>query len=203
MWRASKDSSRPPRPSRSPRRRRRRRCRVKRSSTGANCWRRSFSRPWFCCSLLRPSGTQVKFFLSFFKKMGHYRPLFLYFRLFNTVDNKKWSIKDLPMTGFELWISGIRIDCSTNWGTTTAPLFFTSLHNILLCSTHLLLFAISYLKWAIPELFFLYFRLFYKQITVNIFNKSCRWLDSNPGPLVLKATALSADQQQLPLFAIS
>ena len=25
----------------------------------------------------------------FFKKKGHYRPLFLYFRLFNTVDSKQ------------------------------------------------------------------------------------------------------------------
>ena len=30
--------------------------------------------------------------LDFFKKMGHSRPLFLYFRLFNTVDRNKCSI---------------------------------------------------------------------------------------------------------------
>ena len=33
---------------------------------------------------------------------------------------------------------------------------------------------------------FLYFHLFYKQLTVNkCSNKSCQWLDLNPGPLVL------------------
>ena len=34
--------------------------------------------------------------------MGHSRPLFLYFHLFNTVDRKQCSIKTSPMTGFEL-----------------------------------------------------------------------------------------------------
>ena len=28
--------------------------------------------------------------------------------------------KSLPMTGFELWISGVEGDRSTNWATTTA-----------------------------------------------------------------------------------
>ena len=54
----------------------------------------------------------------FLKKMGHSRPLFLYFCLFNTVDSK-CSIYFLPMTGFEPRISGIGSDCSTNWVTTT------------------------------------------------------------------------------------
>ena len=40
--------------------------------------------------------------------------------------------------------------------------------------------------------FFLYFRLFYKQITVNRYvQKSCRWLDSNPGPLISEATRVN------------
>ena len=41
--------------------------------------------------------------------------------------------------------------------------------------------------------------LFYQQLIVNIFNKSCRWLDSNPGPLVWEAIALSSVPQPLPL----
>ena len=45
-------------------------------------------------------------------------------------------------------------------------------------------------KGAVRGLFFFNFRLFYKQLIVNKFNKSCRWLDSNPGPLVSEATAL-------------
>ena len=31
--------------------------------------------------------------IHFFKKMGHCRPLFLYFRLSNTVDSKQYSIQ--------------------------------------------------------------------------------------------------------------
>ena len=57
----------------------------------------------------------------FFKKMGHSRPLFLYFRLFNTVDSKQMFDKSLPMSGFELRIFGVGGDRSANWATTTAP----------------------------------------------------------------------------------
>ena len=45
---------------------------------------------------------------------------FLYFRLFNTIDIKQMFDKSLPMSGFELRISSIRGDRSTNWATTTA-----------------------------------------------------------------------------------
>ena len=54
---------------------------------------------------------QQKFFLN---KVGHSRPLFIYFRLFNTVDNKQMFNKILPMTGVEPWASGIESDHSTN-----------------------------------------------------------------------------------------
>ena len=47
--------------------------------------------------------------------MGHSRSLFLYYCLFNTVDGKL----NLPMTGFELRISGIGSARSTNRATTT------------------------------------------------------------------------------------
>ena len=50
----------------------------------------------------------------FFFKVGHSRPLFIYFRLFNTVDNKQMFNKILPMTGVEPRISGIESDRSTN-----------------------------------------------------------------------------------------
>ena len=56
----------------------------------------------------------------FFKKVGHSRPLFLYFRLFNTVDNKQMFNKILPMTGVELRTSGIESNRPTNWATTTS-----------------------------------------------------------------------------------
>ena len=53
-------------------------------------------------------------------------------------------------------------------------------------------------KWAIHDIFFFYLRLFYKQLTVNMFNKSCRWLDSNQSPLVSEATALPSMPQPHP-----
>ena len=68
------------------------------------------------CAPLRKVGRR------FFKK-GHSRPLFLYFRLFNTVDSKQmFNIKDCR------WLDSIRgslvsvvgSDRSTNWATTTA-----------------------------------------------------------------------------------
>ena len=54
--------------------------------------------------------------------MGHYRPLFLYFRPFNTVDSKRINVqyKSLEFTGFEPVTSGVGSDRSTNWATTTA-----------------------------------------------------------------------------------
>ena len=58
--------------------------------------------------------------LSFFK-VAHSRPLFIYFRLFNTADNKQMFNKILPMTGVEPRTSGIESDCSANWATTTSP----------------------------------------------------------------------------------
>ena len=54
--------------------------------------------------------------------MGHSRPLFLYFRLINTVDSKQIYVryKTLLMTEFKPWTSGIVSNRSTNWATTTA-----------------------------------------------------------------------------------
>ena len=49
-----------------------------------------------------------------FKKVGHSRPLLIYFRLFNTVNNKQMLNKILPMTGVEPRPSGIKSDRSTN-----------------------------------------------------------------------------------------
>ena len=58
--------------------------------------------------------------------MGHSRPLFLYFRLFNTytVDSKQMfnMNKFWPMTGFEPRTSGIGSNRSTNWATQPLPL---------------------------------------------------------------------------------
>ena len=51
---------------------------------------------------------------SFFKKVGHTRPLFIYFRLFKTVYNKQMLNKILPMTGVKPRTSGIESNRSTN-----------------------------------------------------------------------------------------
>ena len=57
-------------------------------------------------------------FVQLVKKVGHSRPLFIYFRLFSTVDNKQMFNKILLMTAVELRTSGIESDHSTNWATT-------------------------------------------------------------------------------------
>ena len=44
----------------------------------------------------------------------------------------------------------------------------------------------------------LYIRFSYRQLKRFLVNKCCRWLDSNPGPLVSDATKLSTVQQPLP-----
>ena len=44
---------------------------------------------------------------------------FLYFSLFNTVDNEQLN-KNLPMTGFELQTSGVGSNRSTNWAKISA-----------------------------------------------------------------------------------
>ena len=68
--------------------------------------------------IFRPvcSHGKVLLFLNLFlkKKVGHSRPLFIYFCLFNTVDNKQMFNKILLMTGVEPRTSGIEIDRSTN-----------------------------------------------------------------------------------------
>ena len=56
-------------------------------------------------------------------------------------------------------------------------------------------------KWAIPGLFFFYFRLFNTQLTVykcSMLINFCRWLDSNRASLVSEATALPTEPQPLP-----
>ena len=67
---------------------------------------------------------------------------------------------------------------------------------------YLITFNCFYAKKAIPGLFFLYFRLFNTVDSKQMFNKFCRWLDSNRGPLVLEATALPTEPQPLLLHLI-
>ena len=67
-----------------------------------------------------------------FLKIGHSRPLFLYFRLFNKVDSKEYKI--FQMTGFELRTSSLGSNHSTNSATNTAPKisqFTTATKNVL------------------------------------------------------------------------
>ena len=47
--------------------------------------------------------------------MDQSRSLFVYFRLFNTVDSKQMFDKSFMMTGFKPRISGVGGDWSTNW----------------------------------------------------------------------------------------
>ena len=53
--------------------------------------------------------------------MGLFRPLFLYVRLFNTIDKRLTNVlfKNWLMTGFEPRTSGVASDRSTNRATTT------------------------------------------------------------------------------------
>jgi len=81
------------------------------------------------------------------------------------------------MTGFEQWISDTRSNRSTNCATTVALILI-------------------FFQWAIHGLFLFYFCLFFKQFKVNMFNKSCRWLNLNSGSLVLEVTV----QSTLPLI---
>ena len=59
-----------------------------------------------------------------------------------------------------------------------------------------------FLNWPCPASF-LYFRLFYEQLTVNMFNKSCRWLDSNRVPVVSEAKRCQLCHNQCPTFKYS
>ena len=58
----------------------------------------------------------------FFIKMGHSRPLFLYFRLLMQLTVKQINVQcnGLSMTGFEPRTTGVESECSTNFATTTA-----------------------------------------------------------------------------------
>ena len=76
---------------------------------------------------------KLNFYWDILFKMGHSRPLFLYFRLFNTADSKQCSIKISPMTGFELRTSGVGSDHSTNCATSTShpfTFFYTIGHSV-------------------------------------------------------------------------
>ena len=85
-----------------------------------------------CCQIklnhtaisLHPSTEWVNFSAIFCDQS---RPLFLYIYLFSSYDTvhcmQMCDIKVLLMTGFELWISRVWSDHSTNWATTTARFF--------------------------------------------------------------------------------
>ena len=52
--------------------------------------------------------------------MGYSRPLFLYFRLLNTVESQQHLIKTLPISGLEPRTSGVGSNHFAKWATTTA-----------------------------------------------------------------------------------
>ena len=64
-------------------------------------------------------------------------------------------------------------------------------------------FILSFFERAIPGLFFIYFCLFYKQLTQIKFENFCRCRDSICGSLVLEATALPTAPQPWPSFILS
>ena len=112
-----------------------------------------------------------------------FRTLFFFILCVSTVNRKYVYYKILLITGFDLRTTGIGSDCSSDWATTTA-------------------FADKFLMVHPQPLF--YFRLLYKQWTVNMFNlKFCWWQDLNCGPLVLEATALPTEPQPLPFKSTS
>ena len=57
----------------------------------------------------------------------------------------------------------------------------------------LYIFVATSMQWSRPLFSFVF--IFSIQLTVNVQCKGCRWLDSNRGPLELKATALPTEQQ--------
>ena len=105
----------------------------------------------------RPFKNKLTFFK---KKMGDSRPLFLNFRLFNTVDIYV-QYKNLPMTGFELLVSGVGSDRSSCWATVQLTVFS---------------------KGPILASFCLF--SFFSHYNFNTNWKKHRWCawDSNPGP---------------------
>ena len=70
------------------------------------------------CHLQKDFRTLLRFFK---KKWAIPGLFFIYFRLFNTVDNKQMFNKILPMTGVKPQTSGLKSDHSTNCATTTSP----------------------------------------------------------------------------------
>ena len=57
----------------------------------------------------------------------------------------------------------------------------------------LYIFVATSMQWSRPLFSFVF--IFSIQLTVNVQCKCCQWLDSNRGPLELKATALPTEQQ--------
>ena len=71
-------------------------------------------------SIVRIPAPNSRGSICLFFKLGLSRTLFIYFRLFNTVESKQMFYKSLPITGFEQRISGVGGDRSANWATTAA-----------------------------------------------------------------------------------
>ena len=66
-----------------------------------------------------------------------------------------------------------------------------------------LVFQMFFKNGPFPASFSFFFLSFLHTVnSKQMFNKSCRWLDSNPGPLVLEATALPTAPQPLPIYLI-
>ena len=122
--------------------------------------------------------------------------MILFFATFLERDEKLFSA--IPKKGFWEMILSISND-NKNIGSRSNEVILVGSNDIRPTG-----FISFFQKWAIPGLFFLYFRLFNTQLTVNKCSINfSRLLDSNHGPMVLEATALPTEPQPLPTGFIS
>ena len=139
--------------------------------------------------------------------VGYSRPLFIYFRPFNSQLTVNVLYKNLANDW--IWTADLLIgsDHFTNWGTATAlqKNFMTSrLVSHATQPHHGPTPLLCFFKMGHSRPLFLYFRLFNTQLTVNkcsIYRKIifCRWLDSNRGHLVSEAAALPTQPHHCPI----
>ena len=131
-------------------------------------------------------------FSSFFK-MGQSRPLFVYFCYFlDTISIIQIEKNINGVVGIQT--RGRRMvgaDKTTElWRTPNILFFYLDMS-----------YCDFLFYWANPGLFFFIF-VFLIQLTVNVQNNFCRWLDLNCRPLEWEPTALPTESQPLSFFSL-
>ena len=119
-------------------------------------------------------------FISFFKKMGQSRPLFVYYLYF--LDTISITQIEKSVDG----VLGIRTRGRRMAGADKTMELWRP-HKIYFCFYFLV--PVSFCKWAIPGLFFFIFVFSIVKSKHMLCIKFCRWLDSNSGPLISEASA--------------